>query len=125
SAPTLARKLPPDSSLLSLDPPPLRLFEWGVGVLALATVVCLATYDSSLTASQAPSLIAWLAIVVAVDLISVRYSHHLMTMSVAILLAAGMVLSVAEVGVIALIGSIDMREIKREVGLARSLFNRG
>ncbi|MEX0756044.1 MAG: ATP-binding protein [Actinomycetota bacterium] len=68
---------------------------------------------------------AWLSVVAVADLVPVPvWSSIVLTMSLPILLAAGMVLPPHVAAIVALLGSVDPREFRREIGLARALFNR-
>jgi signal transduction histidine kinase len=70
-------------------------------------------------------LVSWAAIVAAVDLIPVRvWGSVTVSMSFPVALAAGMIFSPAEAAFIAFVGSFDPRELKGEVSLAKSIFNR-
>ncbi len=124
SASILSRKLPRDSTLPVAEPPKLRALELSVAAAGLSVITLLSIGRWKRLVPEGPELSLWLALVAIVDLLPVRYSRHLMTMSVAVLLAAGMVFGPAEVGLLAFLGSVDVREMRREIGIARALFNR-
>src|SRR5438874_12971796 len=125
SAATIAQKLPQDSSTRPVDPPKLRFLEWAVRMPVLALVCALTASHWHQIVRETPSLLPWIALVCLVDLIPLRYASHLLTMSIAILLAVGMTYTPVEAGLVAVLGSVDWREFRREVGLERALFNRG
>src|SRR5437588_1390327 len=104
SATALAQKLPRDSSLPPRDPAKLRLLEWAVGLPALALVCTLTALHWNRVAGEVLTLLPWAGLVCVVDLIPLRYASHLLTMSIAVLLAAGMVFSPAEAGLLAFVG---------------------
>jgi len=124
SASMITRKLPRGPVVRVSDPPRLRAFELAVTAIGVGAFISLSLGQWRQIVADAPTLAVWLLILVTIDLLPVRYPGHLMTMSVAVLLAAGMVHSPAEVGLLALVGSVDIREIRREIGIERALFNR-
>lgn len=69
--------------------------------------------------------LVWAGVVAAADLLPVRlWGSVTLSMSLPISLAAGMVLSPPEAGLIAFLGSVDPRELRRQVTIWRGLFNR-
>ncbi len=75
--------------------------------------------------SRWPSWLVWAGVVAVADLLPVRlWGTVSLSMSLPVTLAAGMVLSVPEAGLIAFLGSVDPREFRREVSVSRGLFNR-
>jgi len=98
----------------------VRAFEWGVSLptLALAAYLALRARDVSAGA-------VWLPFVVITNLLTARvWDGVVLTMGVPVLLAAGIVLGPGLTGILALIGSADQRELRREVSIGRALFNR-
>jgi signal transduction histidine kinase len=70
-------------------------------------------------------LAMWALIVAAVDLAPVRvWGSVSVSMSFPVALAAGMVFPAAQAGLVAFVGSFDPRELKGDVSLAKSVFNR-
>jgi signal transduction histidine kinase len=70
-------------------------------------------------------LLLWAAVVASVDLLPVWVWRSVsVSMSFPVTLAAGMLFPPAEAALIAFIGSFDPRELRGEVSLAKSVFNR-
>ncbi|HXF72789.1 MAG TPA: ATP-binding protein [Actinomycetota bacterium] len=91
-----------------------------MSVPTLIGIAWLAPGDERL-ATAAP----WFPTVVAASLLSVRvWGTVSMDMSLPVLLAAGIVLGGPVAGLLALVGSISERELRREVGLTRAIFDR-
>src|SRR5437899_3262397 len=90
SVAAFAQKLPRDSSLRRADPPKLRVLELAVGLPAFALVAVLTATHWHLVKSEAVAILPWIALVALVDLMPLRYEGHLLTMSIAVLLAVGM-----------------------------------
>src|SRR5687767_2027001 len=107
-----------------LEDVPTRLFLWSasVGVLAFAVpgaARLLGGQESLL------ELGLWAAIVAAVDLAPVRvWKSVSVSMSFPVTLAAGMIFLPTEAALVSFLGSFDPRELRGEVTLAKSIFNR-
>jgi signal transduction histidine kinase len=70
-------------------------------------------------------LVAWAVVALLADLLRVRlWNEFTFAMSLPVALAAAMVLDPWEASVVAFAGSIEVRELRGDVPLARSLFNR-
>src|SRR5437588_10230594 len=104
SATALAQKLPRDSSLPPRDPAKLRFLEWAVGLPALALVCTLTALHWHRVTGEVLTLLPWAGLVCVVDLIPLRYATRLLTMSIAVLLAAGVAFSAADAGPLAFAG---------------------
>jgi signal transduction histidine kinase len=75
-----------------------------------------------LTATEA---VTWVLAVAVTDLIPVPlWGPVVLTMSLPVLLALGMLVAPTEAALVALLGSFDPREFRREISLLRSLYNR-
>ena len=101
-----------------------KLFLWGVSLTTLAVA---APGSAKLVEDSHELLLltAWTLIVAAVDLAPVRvWGSVSVSMSFPVTLAAGMVFPAAQAGLIAFVGSFDPRELKGNVSLAKSVFNR-
>ncbi len=121
AAPELPRRFRPPGR----EPVPLRVMEWAVTLPAVALVGLLSFGEREAIGRELPELAAWLAILVAMDLFPVPvFGQLVLSMSLPVLLAAGMVFSPPVVGLLALVGSLDGRELRREVTLGKALFNR-
>jgi len=101
-----------------------RAYLWSiVGITALVVVPEVA--DLTRDTRGYLELLAWAAVVGAVDLVPVRvWGSVSVSMSFPVTLAAGMIFLPAEAALIAFVGSIDPRELKGGVSPAKSLFNR-
>lgn len=118
---------------LPLEPSPLR-YEQTPWVMAFCWVVisgalgflCLAVAsDLSSLSSKWPVYLLWLVAIGLAELLSVPvWGSVILTMSLPIVLAAGMVLEPVEVAPLAFLGSVDVRELRGEVGVTRALYNR-
>jgi signal transduction histidine kinase len=103
---------------------PTRIYLWiiAVGTLAFALpgATRLATNSSHLL-----QLALWALVVAAVDLAPIRVWQSVsLSVSFPVSLAAGMIFLPTEAALVAFLGSLDPRELRGEVTLAKSLFNR-
>jgi signal transduction histidine kinase len=105
--------------------------EPGVALAYMSAVVALALLSLFLAAYQHPSsilrleLLFWLIVLVTVDLLPVPVSQVLqLTLGFPILLGIAILYPPWVAGTIALLGSFDSREIRREITLVKALFNR-
>src|SRR5437588_1863264 len=72
-----------------------------------------------------PSLLFWIAVVAAVELVQVPFWRGVqVSIGFPLLLAVGMINPPAAAALVALLGSMDPRELKREVSVLRAVFNR-
>jgi signal transduction histidine kinase len=107
-----------------LEDVPTRLFLWSasVGVLAFAVPGAARLLDGQESLLE---LGLWAAIVAAVDLAPVRvWKSVSVSMSFPVTLAAGMIFLPTEAALVSFLGSFDPRELRGEVTLAKSIFNR-
>ena len=73
-----------------------------------------------------PTMGVWAIVVAIADLAPVRFWGDVsFSMSLPVALAAGIVLGPMPAALVCAVGSTDPAEIKREVGLARAVYNRG
>jgi signal transduction histidine kinase len=103
---------------------PTRLFLWSasVGVLAFALPGAGRLLDGQESLLE---LGLWAAIVAAVDLAPVRvWKSVSVSMSFPVTLAAGMIFLPTEAALVSFLGSFDPRELRGDVTLAKSVFNR-
>jgi signal transduction histidine kinase len=107
------------------EPLRLRIFEWGVSLItvALLTLLTFATRNSA--GSEFWTVAGWLPLVVISDLLPVPiWGGVTIAPSLPILLAAAMLFQPATVGILAFIGSTDLREPRRQIGIGHAIFNR-
>jgi len=124
-AQTLRQKLHAWARAPGADSPQLRVYEW---VVTLPTITVLAVGVAASWGSVADSaaeMIPWLILVILAELFPIKISAEtLLTMSMPLLLAAGMTLGPIPAGVLAVLGTWDMRLLQGDITLARDLFNR-
>ena len=103
----------------------VRLLEWAVTVPTLALLGTLTVVHWPPVTNGLPAILVWPILVAIVDLLPVPFTDEVrVTMSLPLLMAAGMVLPPQDVGLIAFVASFDPRELRGQVSLARALFNR-
>jgi signal transduction histidine kinase len=107
------------------DPLSAHLFTGGV--VAILAFLLVQDRESILQTIQTrwPELVFWTALVFVVDLFPIRAGERWLTMDVPILLAVAFLYTGEAAAAVALLGAIDVREIRREVSLLRAIFNRG
>jgi signal transduction histidine kinase len=106
------------------EPRTAKVFLWTTSVLALA----LAIPGGRRLFGNEPQLLqlaVWSVVVAAVDLVPIRvWGSVSVSMSFPVTLAAGMVFLPTEAALVSFVGSFDPRELRGEVSLAKSIFNR-
>ncbi len=120
----VAAKLPPRSTSPRSGPLRLKILEWTIFALTGSLLTLLAPRTLGSMGPELPDLAAWLALVLVTDLLPVTLGSVTLALSLPILLAAGMVFPPVAAGLIALIGSSDLREIRREISIGHGLYNR-
>lgn len=107
-------------------PEPLRLkvIEWGSIVLVGGFVLIEGPRTIAAMSNDAIDLLAWLAAVAVTDLLYVPLWGTTLAMSFPILLAAAMIFPPVVAALLALVGTTDQRELRRQIPIGRSLFNR-
>lgn len=122
---SVARRLPHRSPAPAQEPLALRVLEWSV-VVPVAILLCVgvgAAWPDS--RSEVLSLAAWIPIVCMADLMPVTLWRSVeLTMSLPILLAAAFVFPPTLAGLLGYVGTLDVREFRREIRIPRGLFNR-
>jgi signal transduction histidine kinase len=106
------------------EPPTARVFLWMTSALTVALAL---PGGSRLleNRTQILWLAIWAAVVAAVDLLPIRvWKSVSVSMSFPVTLAAGMLFLPTEAALVCFLGSFDPRELKGEVSLAKSIFNR-
>lgn len=120
----IAAKLPRQPTSPTSEPLRLKILEWTIFALVCCLLVALAPQTLGSIRAELPSLAAWVALVVITDLLPVTAGSYTIALSFPILLAAGMVYPAVTAGLIAFIGSSDLREIHREISVGHGLYNR-
>lgn len=121
----VAQKSPRPSRSRVPEPLAARLLEWAVFVPVLTALTLVALHDWQRISSHFAELLAWVGLAAAADLMPVPLQRNLvLALSFPVLLGAGMVYPAPLVGLIAFFGSMDQRELRREVSLPHGLYNR-
>jgi len=119
------RKLPRRSRTPTLEPLRVRIFVWAVIIPTVSLLTTLSVLQWRSITEALPNLIMWLAVVTAAELLPILYSEEVnITLSMPLLLAAGIVLAPIHAGLIGFLGSWDGRHLRREITWSRALFNR-
>jgi signal transduction histidine kinase len=104
----------------------LQVVEWCTVLLGVTLLVLALSMRESWRSVSPYDALVWIGIVAAADLLPVRLSRELvLALSLPILLAAAFLYPPEFVAGVALLGSTDVREVRREISLGHSLFNRG
>ena len=103
----------------------IRLFLWTVTVVWLVTLAALAAGEIDKIRSNAPLLIVWILVLAVVNLLPLRgwQSIHL-TADLPITVAAALVLSPAETGLVATLGAFDPRELGAKTTIGKAMCDR-
>lgn len=120
----IGRQLPRQPSWPKPEPLYLKVVEWGGFVLVGGFLTVEASRTLITLGSDSFNLLGWLIAVAVTDLLYVPLWGTTLAMSLPILLAAAMLFPPVVAGLLALVGTTDMREIRRQVSVGRSLFNR-
>lgn len=107
------------------EPLALRIIEASVTVLVVAVLTWEIARNWEAFARDVEVLLPWVIVVAAADLLPVPIwgSVELM-MSFPVLLASALIFPPYVAGFLSLVGTIDVREFRREISLLRSLYNR-
>lgn len=106
------------------EPPGTKAFLWAISALTIGIAI---PGSARLVGNEGQlfELGLWAAVVAVVDLLPVRvWGSVSVSMSFPVALAAGMVFLPTEAALISFLGSFDPRELRGEVTLAKSIFNR-
>jgi signal transduction histidine kinase len=103
----------------------VRLFEWGLSIPVAASILLLVATEKISVDQDLLPITTWLLAVAATDLLRVPlWNNIVLTMSLPVVLAAGIQLGPVEAALVALLGSVDPREWHRRVTLGRAIYNR-
>ncbi len=102
----------------------LRLY--GVGVVAVDLALLLVGIQAGALGSESTvDLVAWILLISAAGLIPVPSGRGVyLGLDLPLVLGAGFVFGPVTAGVLALLGVLDIRELKREIPVGRAIFNR-
>ena len=113
-----------NSSLREGDTPQFRLFAAGVVCLNLALLVMAALQAQSSLPNTAEFL-AWVVFVAIAGFVPLSSGRGpSLAMDLPLLLAAAFIFGPLISGLIALLGAVDIRELRREISWARAIWNR-
>lgn len=107
------------------EPAALSVVEFVGTAMVVGLLVWMVANDWSRFVATIPDILPWLLVVAVADLMPVPLwgSVELM-MSFPVLLASAFVFPGYVAGCLSLVGTLDARELKREIGVGRALFNR-
>jgi signal transduction histidine kinase len=104
----------------------LRSYLWACSALTLTVVAVVVARDWTSVAAAPVVVVVWAVVVAIADLFAVRLRRSItLSMSFVVTLAAALALEPGQAALAALLGSLDVREWKRQVSLPQFLFNRG
>jgi signal transduction histidine kinase len=106
------------------EPVRLKIIEWGSIVLVGGFLLIEAPKTLATTSSYTVNLLAWLVAIAVTDLLYVPLWGTTLAMSFPIMLAAAMLFPPIIAALLALVGTTDQREFRRQISIGRSLFNR-
>ena len=114
---------PPDGRMQQVRTPKVRAFEALFTIFVLGILTWAAAADPGQFANAA--LLGWALAVAAMDLMPVEGpATASLSLSFPILLAVAMIYSPAVAGAVAFVGSVDQRELRREMPVLKALFVR-
>jgi len=122
----IARKLVRGSEVPSRDPKGFRLLTYAVVTITAAALALGVLLDPKGIAHTGWRALPWIAGVMLADLASLDTSRASLQLSFSypMLLAAAFIYSPTVAGIVALLGTIDPRELRREITITHGLFNR-
>lgn len=110
-----------------LDPRPgVMAYLWGTAAATFLVVAAVVWTDATEGVGELSIVASWAIASLAGDLFAVRLGRSVsLTMGLSMALACAMVLSPGQAAIVAALGCLDPRELRGEVSVAQSLFNRG
>lgn len=110
---------------MTTEPLTVRAAFYSMALVLVAALGSVSVINWTDLAQGIRGLLVWMAVAAVADLLAVRmWGDVSLTMSLPVTFAAGMILSPWQVGLIAFVAYVDAREFRREVSLARALYNR-
>ncbi len=101
----------------------LRAFE--IGVVTLDLAILFLGIELGEVANESVDLVAWILLISAAGLIPVPSGRGVyLGLDLPLVLGTGFVFGPAMAGLVAFLGVLDIRELKREIPVGRALFNR-
>jgi signal transduction histidine kinase len=110
---------------VAIEPVGVRVLFFGFTAVVVLIFGVLILQNWPSLARGRTGLVAWIVVAAASDLLPVPlWGDITLSMSLPVTLAAGMVMSPWEAGIVAFVAALDSREFRREIGLSRALYNR-
>ncbi len=114
------------SKLPGYEPRDVVVFSRCVTIAAVFVLGSAAVFSWSSVLESASWMLPWLLLVTAAELLPVMYMHEVnLTLSMPLLLAAGMTLGPVPAGLLGFLGSWDQRLVRGQISWTRDFFNRG
>lgn len=108
-----------------LRPRPSHFFFWFISLVWLTFLGWNLARDGDVLPSDAWALVPWVILIAIVNLLPLTsWQHAYFTADIPITIAAMLILSPLETGLVTFVGTFDPREFRREVSLAKTVFNR-
>src|SRR5438552_8416449 len=121
----LAHRLPRRFRSPPVDPLRVRIYEWLVALPTMAAIAYFCVTGWSDILDSGTDLLVWGALQLSVDLLPISYSTEInQTMSLPVVLAAGMILPFDQVALVTFLACWDPRELTGRIALGRFLLNR-
>lgn len=103
----------------------VRVLFYVVTAIIVSTLGVGIARSPGLRVTALAALVLWVIVAAVADLLPVQlWGDVSLSMSLPVTLAAGMVMVPWQAGLVAFIAAMDLREFRREVSLARGLYNR-
>ena len=124
AAPTADSKPASETRTRPIEPLGAWLLTSALVVVVLALLVAGRDIISQHVRQEGWELLAWAAIVVAVDLFPIALGRIRLTLDLPVLLATALLYPPEVVAALGFLAALDVREIRREIGAVSALFNR-
>ena len=103
----------------------VRVLFYVVTAVVVTTLAAGFVRSQGLDSHTLTALVLWVFVAAIADLLPVQlWGDISLSMSLPVTLAAGMVMEPWHAGLVAFVAAVDLREFRREVSLARGLYNR-
>jgi signal transduction histidine kinase len=113
------------SRLRGVEPVGFRVLAWALFVGAIFTLCAAAIREPPRIQTSAGEMALWIFLVAATSLVPLTADDGpSLVLNLPVLLGAGFVYGAVFAGSVALIGCVDIREIRRQVSIPRALLNR-
>jgi signal transduction histidine kinase len=117
--------LPQESKAPRREPRSFRILEWGISLPVILLLSVGVFFSREHLSSIVAELLLWALLVLVSDFMPVQlWGDVVLSMSLPVLLAAGMVLAPLDAAIVAFLGSADIREFRGQTTFGRAIFNR-